>query len=188
MCLSACCCESLVTHQTYCIPPIVSERGNALSLTWLCYSVMRSVFCLLSPWLTPLIRPLSRCVCIVIFLPMGNEPHGGKIKEWEFGKNKRKGEKQSRCTEGAPGSDYRSKKKQETKKKMTVKNDRKFNKADRVFKMAKTDALRVTCAPCGKVKQVRAQGFQYSLTLRRSSNPPGTLPLFKVWYCICIQY
>lgn len=121
MCLSACCCESLVTHQTYCIPPIVSERGNALSLTWLCYSVMRSVFCLLSPWLTPLIRPLSRCVCIVIFLPMGNEPHGGKIKEWEFGKNKRKGEKQSRCTEGAPGSDYRSKKKQETKKKWQLK-------------------------------------------------------------------
>lgn len=71
------------------------------------------------------------------------------------------------------------KKKQETEKLLSKKRTENSTKADRVFKMAKTDALRVTCASCGKVKWVMAQDFKYSLTLCRSSNLPGTLPISK---------
>lgn len=172
--------------------PIVSELSDTPPLTWLCHAIMSVYFCLISRWLTLPLRPLSGCVCIVIFQweIKTNAAQTG-VKAWNVeGLEGRRADNAATCSEGnehlrvtAEGKETTRmvRKEQVKKKREDVKekgkiSKQKFNKADRFCKWEKTDAFRATCVPRGKVKQGKARA--YSIALCKNPNLPSTLCFF----------
>lgn len=152
-------------HQTFCISPIVSELGNT-PLTWLCYTVMRSVFCLISHWLTmPFVT-----VCIVIF---------------QWGMNASAWVKELGCGEQGGKEERRNSK---MKRLMSIwepvwiyerKKGEKKIKAGKICNLETTDALRAICLHWGKV----TWGKDCDLRIQTLC---ADIFFSYVWYCIYI--